>query len=264
MPTSRRATLVLLCVLCSSALSADPDVFWARLRDAGRGLRTVRANCTVAEMLSLADRSSIMTGTAAWMRKPDGTVLQRWDLAATDGAGDPIRSTILVAGSEIVYLREGQVEERGSLRDPGRFHHPALGGLVFDVPGEGETGDPPFDVHAETAAPGPAKPEAKPDEGDVASPAESDGSDGDAGGNLGESLFLRPRKAPWAGLLEEAVIVLARGDRTIAHARYRDVVNNQVSVRFSGVEINPVLEEKMFKLPTAESADPVPDPEDAR
>ncbi len=219
----------------------------------------------MAEMLSLADRSSVMEGTVAWMRKPDGTVLQRWDLSATDGDGNPIRSTILVAGGEIVYLRDGHVEERGPLRDPGRFHHPALGGLVFDVPGEDGKDDPTFIVHRTESdgAPGPTA-DSTPSEGDAAAPVETEGGDGEAAGNLGESLFLRPRKAPWVGLLEEAVIVLARGDRTVAHARYRDAVNNQVSVRFSGVEINPELEEKMFELPPREGPADVLNSEDAR
>ncbi len=229
----------------------------ARIAAAQKELKTARAKCVLNTMLSVLNMTSVEEGTVAWKRMPDGSIRQRWDFSYADEDGAPHRSAIHVLGDSIVYLKDGAVSERGPLRAPDLFHHPALGGLVVAVPQGDELKDPEFritmgdddDVHHGPEGVDDANEAAEDGGGKPAAPAPKP----PAADRNGSILILYPRKAPWKDLLETIVVVFDRSLRFVVQADYRENNNNQYSVRFSDFEINPALDDRYFDLPVAES-----------
>lgn len=219
----------------------------ARLREGQKGLTTARAKCELTTTLSILDASVLQEGTVCWMRKPDGSVRQRWDLRSEDAEGNPHAETYYVFPDHILYYREDKVDPflSGPLRAPDIFHHPVFGGLVFTVPSEESLRDPEFaislldeDVHENSGG----------GSGDDRNGSEDHGEETTRRPG-GYSLMLKPRSPQWKGLLDEILIVFDAGHRHVVQALYRENNNNQHTVIFRAFEPNPKLDEKMFDPP---------------
>lgn len=219
-----------------------------RIRSAQKDLRTARAKCEVFSAYTMIDRTIHQSGTVGWRRDDDGTVRQRWDLARQSDEGGPaVATTILVAGDEIVYLENGTVTERGPLRATDLFHHPAFGGLILTTPSDGELKDPELNwaVHPLAGAPGAGAAAAPPP------PAREESGEPREVPPPPGSLYivLRPRKAPWTGVLEDVNLTVEPRHGMILGALYRENNRNEYTVRFSGFEANPELDGRLFDLP---------------
>ena len=230
-------------VRASSATSAE---FLRKIRAVQQGLRTVRAKCEVFSAFTTIDRTIVQRGIVLWRRDPDGTVRQRWDLAQTDDEGKPAKpETILVVGGEILYLENGEVRERGPLRAEDVFHHPAFGGPVLTAPSDDAMKDPEmaFEIHplgGESAGAATTTPARAPAEGEPGEAPPPPGS---------FYVVMRPRKAPWTGLLEDAKILIEPGRGTILGAVYTENNRNEYRIEFSGLEANPELDDSGADAP---------------
>ncbi len=234
----------------SSAFARSDPALLRRIREIQKDLKTARAKCEVISAYTMIDRTVCQSGTVCWRRDADGTIRQRWDLVRLKEDDAPATSTtILVAGDEIVYLENGAVTERGPLRAADLFHHPAFGGLVLTTPSDEALKDPELEwaVHPLTGDPGAGEKAAAapppPARAEAGEPAEAPPAPG------GLYVMMRPRKAPWTGVLEDVSLTVEPRHGTILGAVYRENNRNEYTVRFSAVEANPELDEHLFDPP---------------
>lgn len=252
------ASAVLISVLSSDPLlTADegPDAATRALlrevREAQKELQTARAKCQIFSEYSLIERTVIQEGTVSWQRSPDGSIRQRWDLSPSAGeAEEPtVVSTLLVLGDEIVYLKNGKIEERGPVRAADLFHHPALGGLVLAVPSDEALKDPEFTITALPVgkSPGPGKEDPTPPKRSAGEEPREPDAAAPAPGSI--YITMLPRRPPWTGVLENVTMTLEPRHKMIVSACYLENNRNEYSVSFSSVEANPKLDEHLFDLP---------------
>ncbi len=254
--------------LALSARAAPPDdagplarSFWGRVRKAQGDLKSVRARCQFQTILSSIALNRVDEGTVCWLRKPDGSILQRWDLEGPGPDETVTKTTYLVTDTEIVTLTDGQVSERGPLWCRDILNVPALGGPVLSIPRDAYSKEPDLQLEAdEEEFSDREKPAKKP--GDPASPA---GDFEDAGSpalppippeERTLAVTFSPRRGPWKDLLASVCVELDPACRLVRQNRFLETGNNQYIVSFSRFEINPELEEGLFALPASAPPDP--------
>ncbi len=249
-----------------------------KIRNARRDLRSARARVEVRHTSTYRSPRR-QEGTVVWSRTPDGIIRQRWDLRfplpepGEDGPEGESTATgsaaIWVVGDRIVYTTGGKTTEDGRLRDPDAFHHPVLGGLVFELPDEEALHDPDFlyvprtigtpgegagEEGGKSTAPRPGPPAADPaDGGDQPAPRrpriDEPGDDDGEAVRRRPAVRLTPRKKPWTGLLAQAFVAFDETTGLTAAAWYADAFGNEYTLSFSGWEKNPELDPALFDPP---------------
>lgn len=251
---------------------------WVRMREVQADIRTVKTRCEIVTALSAIGRTQLETGVVHWLRKPDGTVCQRWDLAleATDDS-PASRSTLLVLGDEILTIVDGKIIERGQLRSPEILNLPALGGPVLQIPSDADLRDPEFALgsreerisddrvlkphppETDGAAPAPGSLQPGPDgeeTADFTTPG-IDVEDANAGPRIAGSpealLTLTARRGAWKDLLNVAYVYMDTNYKLVREYRFGEIGNNQYVVRFLDSAVNVKLDEKLFLPPDGQS-----------